>query len=196
MAEAQRYLKDTGIALLEDEEVVGSLPFSKGTDGLLLTDKRLFCMSKSRKEAKVLIGLHRDVQAFEFVKVRWKIVLLALGIVLAAAVPILAFLALSAYSDGAEMGPAAPATAAAQGILSGISALVADIAHVGLIAGCIVCALLSVTLIVSYFVTAEARIKCRIGGQEVEGSVSRKQVLTIPEFINLFYKLTGRAEHQ
>ena len=194
MTEAQRYLEDTGIAFLEDEEVMESLPFSKGTDGLLLTNKRLFYMSRSRKEAKVLIGLHRDVQAFEFVKVRWKIVLLALGIVLAVAVPILTFFALPARSAGLETGLVAPG-AAAQGIPSSLSALVADIASVGPIVGCVVCALLAVTLIVSYFVTARARIKCRIGGQEVEGSVSRKQVLTIPEFINRFYKLTGHAKH-
>lgn len=192
MAETQRYLGDTGIALLQGEEVVGSLPFSKGADGLLLTNKRLFCVSKSRKEAKILMGLHRDVQAFEFVRVKRKIVFLALGIVLAAAAPILAFFALSVRSGLAQGGPAADV---AQGALVPLTALVAraaGIVPVALAAGCVACALLALTLIVGYFFTAEARIKCCIGGQEAEGSVSRKQLRSIPDFVNRFYTL---ADH-
>lgn len=184
LAENQRYLGDTGIALLQGEEVVGALPFSKGADGLLLTNKRLFCVSKSRKEEKILMGLHRDVQALEFVTVKRKIVFLALGIVLAAAAPILAFFALSARSGLAQGGPAADV---AQGVLAPLTALVAGIVPVILNAGCVACAVVALTLIVGYFFTAEAKIRCCIGGQEAEGPVSRKQLRSIPDFINRFY---------
>lgn len=187
LAENQRYLGDTGIALLQGEEVVGSLPFSKGADGLLLTNKRLFCVSKSRKEEKILMGLHRDVQALEFVTVKRKIVFLALGIVLAAAAPILAFFALSARSGLAQGGPAADVAQGALAPLTALVALAAGIVPVTLTAGCVACALVALTLIVGYFFTAEAKIRCCIGGQEAEGPVSRKQLRSIPDFINRFY---------
>jgi len=196
MAETRRYLGDTGIALLQGEEVVGSLPFSKGADGLLLTNKRLFCVSKSRKEAKILMGLHKDVLAFELVRLKRNTVFLLLGIILALAAPVLAIFALSGRSGGAETAPAAPAAGVAQGILSSLSALVANIVHVGLIVGCVACALLALTLIVAYFVTAEAKIKCCIGGQEAEGPVSRKQLRSVSDFINRFYTLVDRPGYR
>lgn len=196
MAESQRYLGDTGIALLQGEEVVGSLPFSKGDDGLLLTNKRLFCVSKSRKEAKILMGLHRDVQAFEFVRVKRKIVFLSLGIVLAVAAPILAFFALSARSGLAQGGPAPDVAQGALVPLTALVALAAGIVPVALTAACAACALLALTLIVGYFFTAEAKIKCCIGGQETEGTVSRKQLRSIPDFINRFYTLVDHPGYR
>jgi len=160
MAEIQKWLAEIGIRFSEGENLIDSLVFSNEHDALLLTNKRLFYLDTSR-ETTILVGLHKDVSAFQFIKLGRSAGLLVSGIILAIATAALAISTQFVESETVKFG---------------------------LMAGGGLCAIITPILIISYFFSGGAKFKCWIGGQQVDNDVSSKQVEDALDFMNRFYE--------
>ena len=166
MAEIQKWLAEIGIRFSEEESLIDSLVFSNEHDALLLTNKRLFYLDTSR-ETRILVGLHKDVSAFQFIKLGRSAGLLVSAIILAIAIA-----ALAVSTQFVE----------------------SDVVKFGLIAGCGLCAIVTPILLISYFFSGGAKFKCWIGEQEVDNDLPTKQVKAALDLMNRFYELV-QPEH-
>ena len=161
MAEIQDWLTRTGIKSMQGETPVETLVFADNRSAMLLTDKRMVYIERS-KATKILIGLLKDVSALEFNKEERSIGLLVSGIIMAIAAIALAI---------------------------GTVFVDSELIKFSIIGGCGICVIATAVLLSNYYTSGGASFKCWIGEQKVEDSVPEARSEAALNFINRFYEL-------